>query len=289
MTSTPAPAPLKISFCTSCKGRAHHVRETLPANLAATADDPDVEFVLLDYQSDDGLGEWVAETQTEALRSGRLVYARMDVAPTFWMAHAKNVSHRLASGDVLCNLDADNLLPDGYSHYLRRQFTGRGALIVAPRRMTAWDFISQRVVERLLGLRRTPAGLNGRIAVDRPTFYRLGGYDEAMRGWSPEDADFRLRARDAGVPQLAVPRRFWGDVLHHDDEARFAHYSGDDLERSRRFLGRGLWTEFRERQAMIARRHPPVANAGGFGCTPLRLNFSTEVTTLGPLTMETNE
>lgn len=44
-----------IAFCTTCKGRSYHLRQTLPQNLAANADYPTVKFIILDYEDQDGL------------------------------------------------------------------------------------------------------------------------------------------------------------------------------------------------------------------------------------------
>src|SRR5580704_1798101 len=62
----------RISFCISCRGRLHHLRRTLPQNIADNRDYPNLEFVLLDYNSTDGLGEWVRHELSEEIASGRL-------------------------------------------------------------------------------------------------------------------------------------------------------------------------------------------------------------------------
>ena len=41
-----------IAFCTTVKGRTQHLRETLPRNLDAN---PRSKFIVLDYNSEDGL------------------------------------------------------------------------------------------------------------------------------------------------------------------------------------------------------------------------------------------
>ena len=57
-----ATVPYKISFATVCMNRLHHIRQTLPKNIADNSDYENVEFILLDYNSSDGLEEWVKET-----------------------------------------------------------------------------------------------------------------------------------------------------------------------------------------------------------------------------------
>ena len=52
-----------ISFCTPVKGRLEYLKQTYVANLEAakTAGIP-AEFVLLDYDSPDGMTEWAKST-----------------------------------------------------------------------------------------------------------------------------------------------------------------------------------------------------------------------------------
>src|SRR6476660_4405577 len=72
---------MKISLCTTCMGRAHHLKQTLPRNLADSVDwaRPEaVEFVVLDYSSPDDLAEWIT-TDPELrpyLEAGILKFAR---------------------------------------------------------------------------------------------------------------------------------------------------------------------------------------------------------------------
>lgn len=64
----------RITFTTICMGRLHHLKETLPQNLADNRDYPNLEFLLLNYGGRDGLDEWVRTEMKEHLESGRLVY-----------------------------------------------------------------------------------------------------------------------------------------------------------------------------------------------------------------------
>src|SRR4051794_24309230 len=106
--------PLKLSFCTTCMNRLGHLRETLPRNLIAATGRGPVEFVVLDYNSSDGLAEWTADVLGSHLASGLVRYYRTPRPARFHMSHAKNVAHQLAVGDVVCNLDADNILGSGF-------------------------------------------------------------------------------------------------------------------------------------------------------------------------------
>ena len=53
----------RVAFCTTCKNRTQHLRETLPRNLA---DNPEALFIVLNYNSRDELLSYLAaEHETE--------------------------------------------------------------------------------------------------------------------------------------------------------------------------------------------------------------------------------
>jgi hypothetical protein len=58
----------KISFCTSCTGRLHHIKETFLSNLNNNIDYGEVEFVLLNWNSRDGMNDWVQQNLSDTLK-----------------------------------------------------------------------------------------------------------------------------------------------------------------------------------------------------------------------------
>jgi len=164
----------RVSLCTACMGRLHDLRQTLQKNIAANADYPSVEFVLLDYNSADGLEKWVADNLLGDVESGRLVYARTTQPRWFHMAHSRNVAFKLATGDIVCNVDADNWIGPGFAAALNRLANDRPERAVFAR-----------------GCRL----LRGRIGFfKREWLDLLGGYDENMQNYGHEDVDIFHRA-----------------------------------------------------------------------------------------------
>jgi hypothetical protein len=99
---------LSVVFCTTCKGRANHIEQTLPRNLAGNQHS---KFVILDYNSTDHLLEYLSSNHQKDIESGHLVVYSMlpgaDGPIPFAMAHAKNMAHRcgmLEGGEILVNL-----------------------------------------------------------------------------------------------------------------------------------------------------------------------------------------
>lgn len=260
------PTRHKISYCTTCKGRLHHLKQTLKANLATEAGNPNVEFVLLDYDSRDGLQDWVREHFKAELESGRLRYGRFAPAEHFHFAHAKNLAHRLASGDILCNLDADNFLAPGFSQWLDEQFTRDPHSVVTPQLITKGDLVGQ-TFQRLAFKQRAPThGLAGRLALHRDGFEQLGGYDERIEGWGGDDLNLALRARDAGMRCVLTPPRLYGDVVRHGADERIGQLSPEAQAASTAKLikpnkiVRVIRTVYHRSQ-----RLEPVANGGMYG------------------------
>ena len=65
----------KLSFCIACKNRLYQIKQTLPQNLEDNRKAKDfVEFILVDFGSDDGLQEWIAENFVNEIEEGYLKY-----------------------------------------------------------------------------------------------------------------------------------------------------------------------------------------------------------------------
>ncbi len=203
-------------------GRRQHLEQTLlkniEDNLPTKDGDPSVEFVLVDYNSKDGLEDWVKNNPAlkPYLEDGTLVYARHPDATHFHHAHAKNMAHRLATGDVVCNLDADNYTGAGFARYLANEFAGGKAVIVHP----AFSMSKNAKDEE--------RGFFGRIALRREDFLALGGYSETRfkKGWGYEDTDLIVRALGYGLEPRPMFRADFVKVVPHSDEDRVKHTAG---------------------------------------------------------------
>lgn len=232
----------KISYCITCMGRAYQLRQTLPLNLAVTAG-WNVEFVVLDYNSNDGLGDWIKAEMWAEILAGRLVYGRTEEPTHFNMPHAKNLSHCLASGNILCNLDADNFLAEEFTRYLDGCFRAEPATITQG---------------------HGNVGFAGRVAIGREWFFKLGGYDEQMGdGWGYEDQDLVFRGLGMGLKLAKFPDAFALVLQHSNEERTINHKSRSRTERSHMRLSRANMAQGRL-----------VANGGNcWGATKLLKNF----------------
>lgn len=171
-----------LSFCITCKNRLSQIKETLPRNIADNKHDKDkVEFVLVDFGSEDGLPEWIFKNFKLEIQEGFLKYYYTDELPYWHASIAKNTAHRLASHDIVVNLDCDN-------------FTGfKGAKFLLDKFEKYGPYRTYHQFSNDFG-----DGTFGRIALTKKNFLSLGGYDERFEPMGHQDADLLLRAAISG-------------------------------------------------------------------------------------------
>ena len=102
--------------------RLHHLKKTLPQNLEDNIGYPKIEFVVLDYSSKDGLSDWIYDKMSSYVEKGILKFYRTDKPESFVHSHAKNAVSKLATGEVLCNIDADNYTGLDFAHFVNKCF-----------------------------------------------------------------------------------------------------------------------------------------------------------------------
>ena len=197
---------VRISFCVTCRGRLNHLQATLPTNLYHDYHDVGgVEFVVVDYGDAPELSEWMAGFR-RSIAAGSIVYGRVE-SSCYDSPHAKNVAHRMARGEILVNLDADNLISRDFPSWLDGLFSSPGKLFA----------------------RGTKDSLSGMIAVRRADWISLGGYDERFGdGYGYDDDNFSHRLEGAGWKPVLVPRRM-AHSIPHSDSARVLHMRRKNL------------------------------------------------------------
>lgn len=193
----------KISFCITCMNRLPHLKRTLKKNLKNNADYPEAEFVLLDYNSSDGLQDWILKNFKTELENGRLAYYQTKEPKYFHMAKAKNISHQLARGEIVCNLDADNYTGKDFAFFINSSLQKTTEIIGAYKKRRIIDPTSHR-------------DCGGRIFLTKDNFLKLGGYDETFTGWGCEDDDFKIRAKTLGLKEAIIYPFFLSYLSHRD-------------------------------------------------------------------------
>lgn len=201
-------------------GRVHHLMRTLPINIYNA---PGCEFVVVNYNSKDGTHEWMRDNMRPWIDRGIVKYYRTQIPEKYISSHAKNIAHRQATGDILCNLDADNFVVDGFVDLIRSVMKNKKHIMTGP----IYDMFD------LLGSR-------GKVSVLREHYYSVNGYDEEIcSGWGYDDTDFQYRvAMKNNLLFAETPSKFCLAIDHSDQERtkNFIESMSESIEINRRIF-----------------------------------------------------
>lgn len=192
----------KISFCTICMNRLYHLKETLQKNIVDNIEYGNIEFVVLNYNSKDDLDCWIKSEMSEYINSGVLKYYRTTEPTSFQRSHAKNVVSKKATGDIICNVDADNFIGPGFAKYINNSFNNNQNIYLA------------------VNKKKTIRDCHGRICLFKEDFLTLTGYDESMNGYGFEDYDLWNRLNLLGRKVQYITKPEFLNALTHGDVER---------------------------------------------------------------------
>lgn len=186
----------EIAFITTCKGRLHHIKETLPLIAALSP----AEIVVVDYDCPDKTGDWV-----EANMPGIKVL-RVKDEPGFSLPRARNLGATLTTAPWLCFIDADIRVRGDWLSWMNENLEQGYFYRAAPSE----------------GERQSDSF--GTVICPREAFIAIGGYDEAFRGWGGEDVDLYTRLPlFAGLSESSYPLHFVAPISHDDGERTLFH------------------------------------------------------------------
>jgi hypothetical protein len=179
--------------------RLEHLQKTLEKNILDNFLVDDVEFVVLDYNSQDGLEEWMSQFMMKYIEMGVLVYYRTTEPTCYLRSHSRNMVFRLAQGNIVCNLDADNFLGKGFAEFMMEEFRDKKDI-----------FYISALYKR---------DVFGRVCLKKIDFTSVKGYNEALVGYGLEDADLFERLLNKNLEQcIFFQKEFYGAVIHSDAE-----------------------------------------------------------------------
>jgi glycosyltransferase involved in cell wall biosynthesis len=205
-----------FSFCITCMNRLYNLKETLPVNLKLEESYPFIEFVVLDYNSKDGLGDWMKINMMEHIESGRISYYRTEEPKYFSMCHSRNIAFKIAKGEIVLNLDADNYTArnggsppeEPHSYYLNR--------------------LANQVDGNKVIFAKGKKSIHGRVGFYKNNFINdLGGYDENLLGYGHDDHDLIKRAWGLGYSMY-----WWGGQQYFGRIATVRSERNANMERN---------------------------------------------------------
>ncbi|MES1223251.1 MAG: glycosyltransferase family A protein, partial [Bacteroidota bacterium] len=194
----------KISFCITCKNRAHHLKKTLVKNILSNQDYSRLEIVLLDYNSMDGLEQWARNELSDYLPGNRVVYYKTFDPAVFNHSHSKNVAFKLATGDIICNINSDNFIGPGFAAYINCAFQKKKNVFLRP--------------ELRMGFASGTAGV---VCLNKTDFLKIGGFDERMSVYGWEDVDFINRLTFSGLEDTNIEDVNYLDAIEHGIDEKY--------------------------------------------------------------------
>lgn len=152
------------------------------------------ELIIVDYGSTDGMLDWLSNQSIS--RDVKLVTYNGNT-DCFHLTRAKNIAHAHANRKILCNLDVDNWICNGFSD---------------------WLYENVNETSTLRGGLRS-GGARGRVAMFTSTFHSIGGYNEEFLEWGYDVTDLMIRAEAAKISSSFIPDK-WLPYIEHGDDLR---------------------------------------------------------------------
>jgi hypothetical protein len=133
------------------------------------------------------------ENMMKYIENGVVAYYRTTEPKYFSMAHSRNIAFKVATGDIVNNLDADNFTRNSNKE----------------KPVESWAYYLNRIAnespEKII-FAKGKRSMHGRIGFYRNEFIDLlGGYDESLLGYGHDDHDLVCRAWSLGFTMY-----WWG-------------------------------------------------------------------------------
>jgi len=192
-----------MSIVTPCKNRLAHLQQTLPLMRKVEF----AEVIVVDYGCEQGTGEWIAANYPDV----RVIRVTDD--PVFHVSRARNIGGAHAVADALCFIDADTFVIGDLSDWATRNLK------------KGWFFVIPDIGVSTAGF----------LLCQKADFLNVGGYDEALRGWAPEDMDLYERLEISGVKKGHVPSAMFSSIDHGDELRQFGATVGAFQDRQKAF------------------------------------------------------
>lgn len=202
----------RFSIVTTCKGRLHHLKQSLPRFVQQR----DTEVVVVDYDCPDGTRDYVGR----AFPAAKVV--AVDDAPLFNISHARNLGAAEATGDWLAFLDADVMVaPDMFQRIAATLSSQAGKMREsAPPERRYYRFKSGLLT------------LFGSCLVRREDFHAIQGYDAVIQSYGGEDNDLYSRLEWNKVARAYLDGRLVEACVDHTQEERVQFFKRKSVPES---------------------------------------------------------
>jgi glycosyltransferase involved in cell wall biosynthesis len=191
-----------VSVIVTCKGRLHHLRETLPMMLAQECTF-NYEVIVIDYGCPHGTFDWLRSLDCRKILAVRVC----DGTLPFNLSRARNCGAAFANAATFAFVDADmRLHTDWLTVAAAPVLAGEAGLCKVATIHQGWD-------------------RGGTCVVSQKLFCEIRGYDEGCVGWGGEDEDFYDRCGAVSILSK-YPTWLITPIAHsHTERARYYEQS----------------------------------------------------------------
>jgi hypothetical protein len=224
---------VSISFVTRCMNRLHDLKETLPKNIQDNKNYKNLEFLILDYNSKDGLEEWIKKEMMDQIECGRLNYYRTEEPEFFCPNHSQNITFKLAQNKLVANVDTDNFTHENYSQRLNEcAYPYKDKILIVP--------------DNFLLPNSTLLLLKGRFCLYKSDIESLRGFDEDLDdGFGNDDVNFVFRCFLRGFKLIRYEKHFSDDRIDTPDDQKVLYIKNKNFEYMKRFNGSITWEKLK--------------------------------------------
>jgi predicted glycosyltransferase involved in capsule biosynthesis len=169
---------MKISLCSTCMNRLEYLKLSFPTTLKSIKRfnkahlNSSFDIMLCNYDSKDDLDYYVNNNLKEYLDLNILKYIKIENKQYYVSTHAKNIAHKYATGDIVINLDCDNIIRYEVLQNIYEIFKYTEDI----NKICLYDEV-----------------YNGLIGISKYNFIKLGGYNEEITTYSYDDREFGHR------------------------------------------------------------------------------------------------
>ena len=188
---------MKISIVTTCMNRLVHLQSTILKNIQDNKEYRNLEFILLNYNSKDGLDTWVYSNLMSYIETNRLVYLKYEDSEVFNLSHARNLAIKYSNGEIICCIDADNFTGANYVQFVKNKFNNHVDLFLT------------------VDHTNSPSDLFGRMCFRKKNHKDINGFDEKLKGHGFEDFDFINRLKKKGLVNEYIKKKEYLKFIEH--------------------------------------------------------------------------
>ena len=178
--------PEDITYVTTCKGRLHHLKKSLPRVVNQGLGG----IIVVDFDCPDGSGQWVHE------HFPQVQVIKINAQPKFDYSRSRNIGGHAAKTKWIAFFDADVLVSENFFRNIAPNLNDGSYYVPKNEDGNTW----------------------GSFLVEKKLFEKVDGYDEAIKHWGGVDTALYNVLSFVGARNETYDGKLIEAVQHSDEE-----------------------------------------------------------------------